>query len=106
MLLLYGNKVIDWYGIANTYIGPFMIAELSDVEFENQTCKTFIEIYRREVENGVLPEEQLFIHYPDKEIVDLAITLIITKYTLSENWYKGYKIMVPDEQVNMALDYF
>jgi DNA primase len=101
LLLLYGNRVIDWDGIANTYIGPFMIAELSDVEFENSTCKAFIDIYRKEVENGVLPEEQHFIHYPDKEIVDLTVTLIATKYTLSENWYEMHKIMVPDEQVNM-----
>jgi DNA primase len=101
LLLLYGNRVIDWDGIANTYIGPFMIAELSDVDFENSTCKTFVEVYRREVENGVLPEEQHFIHYPEKEIVDLTVTLIATKYTLSENWYEMHKIMVPDEQVNM-----
>jgi len=101
LLLLYGNRVIDWDGIANTYIGPFMIAELSDVEFENATCKTFVEIYRKEVENGVLPEEQHFIHYPNKDIVDLAVTLISTKYTLSENWYEMHKILVPDEQVNM-----
>jgi DNA primase len=101
LLLLYGNKVIDWDGIANTYIGPFMIAELSDVEFENSTCKSFVEIYRREVENGVLPDEQYFIHYPEKEIVDITVTLIATKYTLSENWYEMHKILVPDEQVNM-----
>lgn len=101
LLLLYGNKVIDWDGIANTYIGPFMIAELSDVTFENETCKTFVEIYRREVENGVLPEEQHFIHYPEKDIVDLTVTLIATKYTLSDNWYEMHKILVPDEQVNM-----
>jgi DNA primase len=101
LLLLYGNKVIDWDGIANTYIGPFMIAELSDVEFENETCKSFIEIYRREVENGVLPEEQHFIYYPDKDIVDLTVTQIATKYTLSDNWYEMHKILVPDEQVNM-----
>ena len=101
LLLLYGNRVIDWDGIANTYIGPFMIAELSDVEFENPTCKTFVEIYRKEVENGILPEEQHFIHYPEKDIVDLTVTLIATKYTLSENWYEMHKIMVPDEQANM-----
>ncbi|MFI5138657.1 MAG: DNA primase [Sphingobacteriales bacterium] len=101
LLLLYGNRVIDWDGIANTYIGPFMIAELSDVEFEHNTCKTFVEIYRKEVENGVLPEEQHFIYYPEKEIVDLTVTLIASKYTLSENWYEMHKIMVPDEQVNM-----
>ncbi len=101
LLLLYGNRVIDWDGIANTYIGPFMIAEMSDVEFENQTCKAFVEIYSNEVENGVLPEEQYFIRYPKKDIVDLTVTLIATKYTLSENWYEMHKILVPDEQVNM-----
>ncbi|MDB5000447.1 MAG: primase [Mucilaginibacter sp.] len=101
LLLLYGNKMIDWDGIANTYIGPFMIAELSDVEFEDTTCKQFMEIYRQEVENGVLPEEQHFIHHRDKGIVDLVVNLIATKYTLSENWYEMHKIMVPDEQANM-----
>ena len=101
LLLLYGNRMIDWDGIANTYIGPFMIAELSDVEFEHPTSKAFVEIYRKEVENGVLPEEQHFIHYPDKEIVDLTVTLIATKYTLSDNWYEMHRILVPDEQVNM-----
>ena len=101
LLLLYGNRVIDWDGIANTYIGPFMIAELSDLEFENVTCKSFVEIYRKEVENGVLPDEQYFIHYPEKDIVDLTVNQIATKYTLSENWYEMHKILVNDEQVNM-----
>jgi DNA primase len=101
LLLLYGNRMIDWDGIANTYIGPFMIAELSDVEFEHPASKRFVELYRKEVENGVLPEEQHFIHYPDKEIVDLTVTLIATKYTLSENWYEMHRILVTDEQANM-----
>lgn len=101
LLLLYGNRMIDWDGIANTYIGPFIIAELSDVEFDYPAAKRFGEIYRQEVENGVLPDEQFFIHYPDKEIVDLAVNLIATKYTLSENWYEMHKIMVSDEQANM-----
>ena len=101
LLLLYGNRIIDWDGFANTYIGPFIIAELSDVEFSYPPCKLFVEIYRSEVENGVLPDEQYFIHHPQKNIVDLTVTQIATKYTLSENWYEMHKIMVPDEQVNM-----
>jgi DNA primase len=101
LLLLYGNKMIDWDGIANTYIGPFMVAELSDVDFEHPASKLFMEIYRQEVENGILPEEQHFIHYPDKNIVDMVVTLLATKYTLSENWYEMHKILVPDEQANM-----
>jgi DNA primase len=101
LLLLYGNKVITWDDIADTYIGPFMIAELSDVEFEYPAAKKFTEIYRREVENGVLPDEQYFIHYAEKDIVDITVNLIATKYTLSENWYEMHKILVNDEQSNM-----
>ena len=101
LLLLYGNRMIDWDGIANTYIGPFMVTELADVEFEHPISKKFVELYAKELENGVLPEEQFFIHYPDKEIVDLTVTLLATKYTLSDNWYEMHKILVPDEQVNM-----
>ena len=101
LLLLYGNKMITWDDIADTYIGPFMIAELNDVEFEQPACKTFVELYSKEVENGVLPEEQFFIHYPDKDIVDLTVTLIATKYTLSDNWYEMHRITVPDETANM-----
>ncbi|RWY55743.1 DNA primase [Mucilaginibacter gilvus] len=101
LLLLYGNKMIDWDGIANTYIGPFMIVELNDVEFEEPSCRQFVEIYQKEMENGALPDEQHFIHHPDKAIVDLVVTLLATKYTLSENWYEMHKILVPDEQANM-----
>ena len=47
------------------------------------------------------PTNNFLFIIPDKEIVDLTVTLIATKYTLSENWYEMHKILVPDEQVNM-----
>jgi DNA primase len=53
------------------------------------------------VENGVLPDEQYFIHYEEKEIVDLTVNLIATKYTLSENWYDMHKILVSNEEADM-----
>ena len=101
LLLLYGNKMIDWDGIANTYIGPFIVAELSDVEIDHPASKKFVTHYAKEVENGILPDEQFFIHFADKDIVDLTVTLLATIYTLSDNWYEMHKILVPDEQVNM-----
>ncbi|GAA4325236.1 DNA primase [Mucilaginibacter gynuensis] len=101
LLLLYGSRMINWDGIADTYIGPFMIAELSDVAFDNAACKIFVEDYRAQVENGVLPEDQHYIHHPDKEVVDLTVTSLATKYILSENWYEMHRIGVNDEQSNM-----
>jgi DNA primase len=101
LLLLYGNRMINWDGIANTYIGPFMVAELSDVAFDNEACKQFVGIYREELEKGILPEESFFIHHADKKLVDLAVDLLSTRYTLSANWMDMHHIAVPDEQKNM-----
>jgi DNA primase len=101
LLLVYGHEIINWDNIANTYIGPFIIAELSDVEFEQPVCKNFVAIYKSQLENGVLPEEKFFIHHPEKDIVDLSIDLLATRYTLSENWYNMHRIFIHEEQMNM-----
>src|SRR5690606_32652050 len=101
LLLTYGNRMIDWDGLANTYIGPFMIAELSDVEFQEPTAKAFVDLYRAELDKGELPDEQFFIQSRNKAIADLSICLLSYRYTLSENWMEKHKIYVPDEQVNM-----
>jgi DNA primase len=101
LLLVYGHQIINWDNIANTYIGPFIIAELSDVEFEQADCKEFVAIYKAQLENGVLPEEKFFIHHPHKHIVDLSVDLLATKYTLSENWYNMHRIFIQEEQMNM-----
>jgi DNA primase len=101
LLLLYGNQIINWDNIANTYIGPFIVAELSDVEFEQSDCKEFVELYKQQLENGVLPEEKFFIHHQSKPIVDLTIDLLATKYTLSENWYNMHRIFIHEEQMSM-----
>ncbi len=101
LLITYGNKMIDWDGIANTYIGPFMISELSDVEFENPESKNLVDIYRQELENGRLPDEPFFIHHPDRAVTDLAVSMVSTPYVLSENWYEKHKILVSGEEDNM-----
>ncbi|MGI4749276.1 MAG: DNA primase [Janthinobacterium lividum] len=100
LLITYGNKMIDWDGIANTYIGPFMIAELSDVEFENPESKNIVQIYQQELENGRLPDEAFFIHHSNRKVTDLAISMVSTPYTLNK-WYENLKITVKSEQDNM-----
>ncbi|MGV8880468.1 MAG: DNA primase [Sphingobacteriaceae bacterium] len=101
LLLTYGNRMIDWDGIANTYIGPFMVAELSDVEIMHPASKAFITVYQGELDKGLLPDEQFFTHSKDKQIADMSVSLLSFRYTLSDNWYEKHKIYVPDEQVNM-----
>jgi DNA primase len=101
LLLLYGSRMIDWDGITNTYIGPFMIAELSDITFDSEICKAFVADYHQQVDNGKLPDEQYFINHSSKDIVDMSVSFLSTKYTLSENWVLMHNISTPDEEKNM-----
>ncbi|MBW4888233.1 DNA primase [Mucilaginibacter sp. HMF5004] len=101
LLLTYGNQIINWDGIANTYIGPFMIAELNDIEFEYPVYKAFVADYLKEVEKGNLPEETYFINHSNKQIADITITLLLSLYELSPNWYEMHQIHTSDETKNM-----
>lgn len=101
LLVTYGNQVVNWDGIANTYIGPFIIASLNDVEFEHPVYKDFVATYHREVEKGHLPDEPYFINHPNKKVADIAITLLLSQYELSPNWFEMHRIFTPDETSNM-----
>ncbi|RKR81336.1 DNA primase [Mucilaginibacter gracilis] len=101
LLVTYGSRIINWDGIANTYIGPFIIAELNDVEFETPLYKHFVQVYHNEIEKGNLPEELFYINHADKQITDLAITFLMSQYVLSPNWYDMHKISTTDEEKDM-----
>jgi len=101
LLITYGNQLINWDNIANTYIGPFIIASLNDVTFEHAVYKDFVDIYHKEVEKGSLPDEAFFINHSNKKVADAVITLLLSEYTLSPNWYDMHKIITSDETKNM-----
>jgi DNA primase len=101
LLLTYGHELVHWDGITDTYIAPYVIANLEDVSFDDPVCKKFIEIYKTRLEQGHLPSEQDFIRHPDAEIAQLAISLVSSPYVLSENWYAKRKIFVHNEKENL-----
>ena len=101
LLLSFGHELVSWDKIDNMYIGSFIMQNLTDVTFENKTCKRIIDHYRIEIENGQLPTANQFIKSNDREIADLAITLSTSPYSLSENWYNKHNIYVRDETVNL-----
>lgn len=101
LLLTFGHELVSWDNIDNMYIGSFIMQNLSDVTFEDEVCARIIGHYKREIEDGHLPVASQFIKNPDREIVDLAITLSTSPYSLSENWYNKHQIYVRDETVNL-----
>ncbi|WP_316835703.1 DNA primase [Pedobacter nutrimenti] len=101
LLLTFGHELVSWDNIDNMYIGSFIMQNLSDVTFEDGVCAKIIAHYKEEIENGHLPVASQFIKNPDREIVNLAINLSTSPYSLSENWYNKHQIYVRDETVNL-----
>ncbi len=101
LLLNYGHEMVEWDGITDTYIAPYIISNLADVNFEDPVCRQMIDEYQKQLEDGELPSDQDFIRHPDHNIADLAIAMVSSPYTLSENWYAKRKIYVKSESENL-----
>ena len=98
LLLNYGHELVNWDGITDMYIAPYIISNLSDVKFEHPESILILEEYKTKLEGGDLPTEQDFIKHSDRKIADLTISLVSSPYSLSENWYAKRKIYVKDEK--------
>lgn len=101
VLLSYGDKMVTWDGITDSYIGPYIVMNLSDVTFAHPVFANILTYYKAELENGKLPSEKDFLQHPDKEISLMAITLLTSPYALSENWYNMHNIGVKEETDNL-----
>ncbi len=101
LLLAYGKEQVDWDSHTNTFIGPYVLANLDDVAFEHPVCALFIEEYKKQLAMGTIPSDQEFIKHRDSALADLAISLISTPYSLSENWYAKRRIYVRTEAENL-----
>lgn len=86
ILLHYGSMPATWEHDANIPIAPLLLSGLSDVSFDDPTCRSMIEIFKEYIARHELPEERVFVSHSDQRIADLAVDLLSTKYSLSPNW--------------------
>ncbi|RQP03858.1 MAG: hypothetical protein D1H97_21060 [Paracoccus sp. BP8] len=86
ILLHYGDQPASWENHGEIPIAPLLLSGLNDVSFDDPTCLSVITIYREYIARNELPEVRVFITHSDRNIADLAIDLLATKYSLSPNW--------------------
>lgn len=101
VLITYGDQMVNWDGLTDTYIGSYIVHHISDITLNHAICNQILAYYRDELENGNLPTEKLFLKHPDKEIATFSISLVSSPYELSTNWYDMHHITVSDETVNL-----
>jgi len=102
VLLTYGDAPATWAEDPEMPVAPLLINSVQDIVFEHPVCARILDIYRGYINEERLPENRVFTSHPDREIADLAISLLSSKYTLSPNWNDDKrKIYVPEEKENL-----
>jgi DNA primase len=100
ILLNYGEMPAKWE--QDYPIAIVLFAGLQDVTFTDPICQRIAAIYLEFMEKEELPDERYFITHKDREIADLAITLLASPYSLSPNWNdEKRKIYVAQETDNL-----
>lgn len=106
LLLNYGNEVIELdgkdeqgndvklpYTVAQVIVGDLMNDQLS---FDDITCQAIFNDFAQQVADGVTSFDiQRFVDHPDPLVRDMAVTLMMNSYQISDNWAKMKNIYVP-----------
>jgi DNA primase len=93
LLLNYAQAEVD-EGVS---LWQYVLGETEDIEFQTPVYREMMEIYRDEIRRGVVPTAEFFIRHKNQVIQKEAITLISTRYELSEQWHEKFQIFVPLE---------
>jgi len=86
LLLHYGHLPAKWEKNPEVPIALILFTNLQDIEFHQPACKKIITIFFNYLDRQALPEPKIFIQHQDKEIANMAISLLSSPYTLSPNW--------------------
>ncbi len=117
LLLMYGNKNVSLEVTAEPTedseksadpVEPafeeFNVADLicgemkdNNIVLGNNACNRILDEFNRLLDEGTVPDHHYFISFPDPEVSKLAVELISSKHTLSENW-KTHNILVTSEE--------
>jgi DNA primase len=92
LLLNYADqKIID------QNLAEFLMHELDDVEFSNDTFREIHEIYKDGLAKGELPAPDYFLRNGSEAVKKTVTDLVTSRYDTSQHWEDKYKIFIPKE---------
>ena len=107
-LLKFGNQALKLSGEKNTDISvsQYIIREIQndELEFTNLIYKRVFEDVLAIIESGKNISERAFTFHDDKEVQDLAVDIVTSKYELSKVWKrKESYIELPGENLGVEV---
>lgn len=97
LLLNYSENKIDDHSVSE-----FLIHELEDVEFTNAQYKEIYQMFKENLEKGVLVNSEYFLVNGNNEIKKTVTELITARYATSNHWADKYHIYIPKENELLA----
>ena len=86
ILLNYGQELVTWEGDGDIPVAPYLLGSIDDITFEDKSCAKIVEEFKKQAENFEVPDVKFFIASQDKDISNLAIDCIASRYEISPNW--------------------
>ncbi len=97
ILIEFGSWKVDEEAEANT-VAAYMLDDLEGIEIETLRFKPVYDLIKREFLQGNVHDEKFFTANDDEQVTNLAIELLTQPYSLSDNWWEKYKIVIPDKK--------
>ncbi|MBN2237789.1 MAG: DNA primase [Bacteroidales bacterium] len=109
MLLTFGTKSFEYRfrenesedeSVIDVNVAQFIVEQLEDdsLGFLNPIYQKIYNAYKDGVQTEKLPTHLTFIHHSDDAIVQVAVDLLSSPYSLSENWLNKERIHVITEE--------
>ena len=113
LLLNFGNNLLSFpennndgdssmvnYSVAQVIVGDILNDQLA---FANPVCQTIFNEYAQRISNGDSSvDEQVFVDHPDENVRNLAISLMMEDYHISDNWAKKQiHVPTPDDRIRV-----
>ena len=92
LLLNYAAQKVDDQNLVE-----FLMHELDDVEFSNDTFREIHEIYKEGLAKGELPAPDYFLRNGSEAVKRTVTDLVTSRYDTSQHWEDKYKIFIPKE---------
>ncbi|HYV90383.1 MAG TPA: DNA primase [Chitinophagales bacterium] len=100
LLLEFGKEMMN----ETTTVAEYILDDVKDVALNNVIYRMMLHEVESQIESGNIPDHHYFLQQPDEEMKKLAMEIISSPYSLSENWNKMHDIYVTMPTENFRND--
>ncbi len=79
-------------------VTQYVLEEIEGLDLETPKYKKILDLVKREFADGRVHDEKFFVNNEDETITAIAIETLAQPYSLSDNWWTKYKIVIPEKK--------